>query len=125
MKDGRLLVICRAGCRQDEVLTALRARGLWGSEAPRRWPHSPTPGAQARAEVLRRARRAAARLAPYAEVFAEADSFRLATQTIARARVCATTLGDTEAAWALLAVAAQLETATYNAESPDGGHGGA
>jgi hypothetical protein len=28
-RDGRVLVHCRAGCTQSEVLAALRARGLW------------------------------------------------------------------------------------------------
>ena len=28
-RDGKLLCICRAGCHQDAVITALRQRGLW------------------------------------------------------------------------------------------------
>ena len=30
--NGRTLVICRAGCDQDAVIGALRARGLWGRQ---------------------------------------------------------------------------------------------
>lgn len=30
--DGKLLFKCHAGCAQDAVMDALRARGLWGSE---------------------------------------------------------------------------------------------
>lgn len=30
-RDGRVLVCCRAGCEQREVIAALRARGLWNS----------------------------------------------------------------------------------------------
>src|SRR5262245_6516105 len=29
-RNGKLLVICRAGCRQQAVVEALRTRGLWG-----------------------------------------------------------------------------------------------
>lgn len=32
-KNGKLLVVCRAGCEQENVLAALRARGLWGKPA--------------------------------------------------------------------------------------------
>jgi putative DNA primase/helicase len=28
--DGRVLIHCHAGCEQDKVIAALRARGLWG-----------------------------------------------------------------------------------------------
>jgi len=31
-RDGRVLVCCRAGCTQADVLAALRERGLWPSE---------------------------------------------------------------------------------------------
>ena len=29
-KDGRFLIVCRAGCSQNEVIKALRSMGLWG-----------------------------------------------------------------------------------------------
>lgn len=32
--DGRVLVKCHTGCRQDDVLAALTRRGLWGSPRP-------------------------------------------------------------------------------------------
>jgi hypothetical protein len=38
-KDGKPLFVCRAGCDQDEVVSALRSRGLWNVETaapPRR-----------------------------------------------------------------------------------------
>ena len=31
-KDGRLLMVCRAGCPQDTVIRTLREMGLWGNE---------------------------------------------------------------------------------------------
>jgi 5S rRNA maturation endonuclease (ribonuclease M5) len=47
VRDGRLLVHCAAGCRQDAVIDALRGRGLWpnpaaGSPRPSRNGHHPT-----------------------------------------------------------------------------------
>jgi hypothetical protein len=46
--DGRVLLVCRAGCSQTEVIDALRERGLWspsssrlpvhGPRAPQEWP---------------------------------------------------------------------------------------
>jgi hypothetical protein len=33
--DGKVLVCCHAGCTQDSVITALRARGLWEDGSPR------------------------------------------------------------------------------------------
>ena len=38
--DGKVLVYCHAGCDQERVITALRARGLWMQEGPH--PFSPT-----------------------------------------------------------------------------------
>jgi len=32
--DGKVLVHCYAGCKQGDVIAALRARGLWHDEAP-------------------------------------------------------------------------------------------
>src|SRR6266849_2941329 len=39
-RDGTILVLCRSGCEQVAVISALRARGLWRSESPR---HIPPP----------------------------------------------------------------------------------
>ena len=33
--DGKVLVYCHAGCDQEKVITALRARGLWTQNGPR------------------------------------------------------------------------------------------
>ncbi len=123
-RAGRLLVICRAGCGQDAVLAALRARGLWGAAQPNgavKPRRARSDAEQARRNVLVKARRDLRRLAEYSDVFAETDSIRVAHQAVATARAYATTLGDTDEAWALLANAAALETDAVNAERPDGG----
>jgi hypothetical protein len=33
--DGKVLVYCHAGCSQQDVIAALRARGLWGADEQR------------------------------------------------------------------------------------------
>jgi hypothetical protein len=54
LKDDRVLVHCHAGCNQDDVIRALRARGLWperkqdskqiGQDIPDIWPTKPQEG---------------------------------------------------------------------------------
>jgi hypothetical protein len=41
--DGKVIFVCRAGCRQDSVLAALRRRGLW-PDAPPTKPRKKTGG---------------------------------------------------------------------------------
>ena len=36
--DGKVLVRCHAGCRQEQVVLVLRSRGLWTSDGPRSHP---------------------------------------------------------------------------------------
>lgn len=119
-KEGRLLVICRAGCAQADVIAALRARGLWGPATAARPRRELSPDEAARRDVLAKGRRDLRRLAEYHEAFDEADSLRIAYQTAARARHVATALGDSEAVWELLAQAATIEMEAMNAEAPDG-----
>jgi putative DNA primase/helicase len=38
--DGRVLVRCHAGCDQEQVIAALRSRGLWMQNSPRRFTYS-------------------------------------------------------------------------------------
>jgi putative DNA primase/helicase len=38
--DGRVLVRCHAGCDQEQVIAALRSRGLWMENSPRRLTRS-------------------------------------------------------------------------------------
>ena len=55
-RDGKLLLVCRAGCSQPEVIQALRTMGLWGNVAC--FEISPPPPAPAPPNQDRRADRA-------------------------------------------------------------------
>ena len=114
----KLLVHCHGGCDQREVIAALRARQLWPSSAPtrKRARSGESPLDEARRTVRLEALRQRRRLEPYREAFAEADSIRICTNIVRRARAVATTLGDSERAWDLLTQAADLEYLTLIAE---------
>ncbi len=45
-KDGRLLLICRAGCPQDGIIAALKTMGLWGNASCLDIPLPPAPEPQ-------------------------------------------------------------------------------
>ena len=107
-KGGRVLVICRAGCSQDEVIAALRTRGLWGTPPMPGRERSPAEEALALARAIR------TRLSPWLARYRDADEDRFVSQTIVRARQVATALGDCDAAWALLEAAAELERRLLN-----------
>ena len=42
-RNGRLLLVCRAGCDQQEVISELKRLGLWGSESCSDTPSPPAP----------------------------------------------------------------------------------
>jgi hypothetical protein len=117
-QDGRLLVHCRSGCSQAEVIDALRHRGLWAAVPPTEArPRSPEE--EARRQVLAEERYRRARVAPWLERYAESDQDRFCDQVVARARAVATELGDTPKAWDLLEAAANLERLNLNARTDD------
>jgi hypothetical protein len=116
-RDDKTLMICRSGCRQEEILAGLRQRGLWSSSRPSRRSSTESPLAQARREILLDARRQQARLAHYAELFAESDSIRGADRVILEARAVATRLGPREDVFAWLWQVAELELDTRMAEA--------
>jgi hypothetical protein len=76
-----------------------------------------SPLDQARREILLDARRQQARLAHYAELFAESDSIRVVDRVIRDARAVATRLGPREDVLALLRQAAELDTMNRAAEA--------
>jgi hypothetical protein len=122
--DGRVLLHCFAGCRQEAIVRAMGLElrdlfpgGICSATATRRPRQAPTaPLETARQDVLTEARRQLRRLEPYREAFAEADSIRLGHQVAAQARRVAAALGDQEPVWSLLEAAAALERATWAAE---------
>ncbi len=107
-----MLVRCRVGCSQDDVLDGLRARGLWPSSSSRvtRPTRPPAPLEEARERVLARARR---RL-PWelTIIYGVADQIRRQHRLVERVRALATQRGPDEIAWKALAGAARLETLT-------------
>jgi hypothetical protein len=57
-RAGKILFVCRSGCRQDEVLEGLRQRGLWAAgPAHPRTRERPSPLLEARHAILASARR--------------------------------------------------------------------
>ena len=55
--DGKVLVRCHAGCDQEQVIAALRSRGLWTENGPRRFIRS-APRAAATSQAGSRRRQA-------------------------------------------------------------------
>lgn len=109
-RAGRVLVICRAGCRQAEVLEALRARGLW--------PSSPAPSAprpprslleEVRQQVLAEAGQQGWARSGILAMYHRADLLRCLDRTVVLSRRVGTALGPIDHAWDLLDAAAGLE----------------
>ena len=50
-KDGKVLVHCHAGCRQADVIAALRARGLWPERARAGSPGEPADPDRAKDKI--------------------------------------------------------------------------
>lgn len=42
-RDGKVLIVCRAGCPQGDLIKALREMGLWGGDASYEPPPVPVP----------------------------------------------------------------------------------
>ena len=121
--DRRVLLHDHGGCRPTEIVAAL---GLTLADLfpdPRR-PIGPRPVSPAsllgaaRREILLDARRQMARLAPYREVYADAESVRVLDRTVTLARRLATAHGpDSDSWWELLVQAATLETEARELEA--------
>ncbi len=111
--DQRRLVICRAGCRINEILSGaqLKAADLFepSSRTTRTQgarPRDPDSLAAALAEVRRTARRAQ----KFQDaVYPVSDAIREGLQTVAFLRTATTRLGDVALAWDLAELAAAVE----------------
>ena len=110
---------CYAGCRTKDVLAAA---GLTWNDlfATSRELHRPmpfrSPLAEARADVLREARRQRDRLVLLRDDFTIADEIRRRLHRVDDARRLATASGDMPAAWDALVAAAALERSAYELE---------
>jgi hypothetical protein len=116
---GRLLVHCYAGCRQTEVLEALRARGLWTtSPSAGSLPAARTssPLAQARRGIIREARAQRWAEPGVLELYRISDYIRGRRRLADRARAAAAALPE-DRAWDLLALAARAERDALNVEA--------
>lgn len=111
--EGRRLVVCRAGCQINEVLSAakLKAADLF-EDGTRRPPNAPRRRIQAGSleaallEVRRRERDAAT---VRTALFPSSDLIRATTREIAALRAQAAALGDGDEAWNAFELAAALE----------------
>jgi hypothetical protein len=113
----RLLVHCYAGCDQRRVIAALQERRLWPSLPGRGRARARSPLEDARADVIRGARRQAKRLDPYREALADAEALRFMFRVVCAARTVVTALGpDDPRAWTLARAAADLERDAFLAE---------
>jgi hypothetical protein len=109
-RHGRVLVVCRAGCDQRDVLAALARRGLWSTAAlSATFPTKRAPTARDLALNI-------ARTQPWLRLgvldcYCAADAYRCAMGRVQAIRVAATRAGDVLAAWEALTHAARIETA--------------
>lgn len=117
----KVLVVCRAGCRQVEVIEALRQRGLWPSGRDRR-PLAPTrpatPLAAARQEILEAARRQPWARPGITALYEASDLVRTTRRKVGCIRAFAHHLGpDEPRCHEILGVAARLETLGFALEA--------
>lgn len=111
-RAGRVMVICRASCGQDDVIEGLRRRGLWSSPAATQ--EQPRPGESPR-DVARRQILAAARRQPWARedialTYVISDAIRRRRRAVDLARDAATRAGDRPESWELLQRAAHMDS---------------
>ena len=117
--DGQWLLHCFRGCSTDAIR---RAAGLrWPDlfppatgPRPRRWKR--TWQQRLEADIQQEARRQAAHLEPWVDVYQVADHIRTQRAAVAAMRRDASAFGDTADAWGILAAAADIERAVNGIE---------
>jgi hypothetical protein len=108
---GRILVVCRAGCSQLDVIGPLQRRGLWPTrQAPPSRSEEP-PLATARRHVLQEARSQRWGRAGVLAAYGFADELRYARRAVDELRRAALDPADART-WERLAVAAEVELLT-------------
>jgi hypothetical protein len=122
-RGGRVLFTCRAGCRQAEVLAALRARGLW---QPRRRDAQTSASTASTLVTARRQALEDARRQPWNRdgvlaLYAVCDWLRLTRRKVDSLRRVFRELGshgdEVEIGHDILARAVRLETLSHAVES--------
>lgn len=112
-RRGRVLVICRAGCAQTEILAALSERGLWpGADSTRSIrPRSVT-------EIALDLARGQAWARPVVlDLYRASDFVRVRRREAERVRHAATLTGDRPETWEALHYAARLDRAVLAVEA--------
>jgi hypothetical protein len=122
--DDRVLLLCRAGCETETILTTLHL--TWGDLFAHPRPRTSSPSRPAtvaceldvvRQSLLAKERRLAERRVHWADVMALADEACQLDRLLLRARQTVTDLGDVPAMWELAAKAAELEQMMMSAEA--------
>jgi hypothetical protein len=106
-RDGRVLFVCRTGCPQDEVLSALRRLGIWSAGRP-----EPLLGPEPTVTelALERWRGQPASSPEVRILYAGSDLARRWRHAVESTRAKSTALGDeSESGWELRRYAADLE----------------
>ena len=86
--DGKVLVRCHAGCDQERVIAALRARGLWAENGPRSPSRAPRRTPAEREPDRDDAKRSEAALAIWQARDAGRRNAGRDLSRLARARIC-------------------------------------
>lgn len=108
-RGGRTLVICRSGCTQRVVLTALRARGLWATNAPATQQSGRTPREEAHGTALRDAQAQRWARPGVLDLYTASDFIRSRLRLADRHRDAATRAGESPESWGALEAAAGFE----------------
>ena len=122
--DDRVLLLCRAGCETETILTSLNLTwgDLFSHSRPRTSPPSRPETIACELDIVRQSliakeRRLAERRVHWADVMALADEACQLDRLLLHARQVVTDLGDTANAWDLEAQATTLQRMMMNAEA--------
>lgn len=113
-RGGKVVFICRSGCRQHEVLQGLRQRGLW----PQAADTACSPRPQSVAEIALDLARGQAWARPgVLDLYRASDFVRMRRREAERVRHAATLTGDRPETWEALDHAARRDRAARIVEA--------